>query len=283
VAGLLPATDFRVAFYDPAKDEASFPYCAGDCNAPYTGPSVAEIVRTRRPTLMMDGGDATSWLGAPMPGQGGTIGALILRSFPGSSCYGERDMEQLQALALQAAAAIERRQMLAQLEHSAFYDPLTDLPNRRLFLDRLQTALALARRDEGHVSLLCLDLDLFKEVNDTFGHAVGDLLLQEVAMRLRQCVRESDTVGRLGGDEFLVLLNGTGEPNDGLQVAELVRAALCLPFNLAGRQFSISPSIGVALYPDHGEDSRQLIRCADEAMYRAKQAGGNRAQLWTVA
>src|SRR5690606_11690669 len=177
------------------------------------------------------------------------------------------------------AAAIERKQLFARLEHAALYDRLTELPNYRLFQDRLQGALTLARREGSCLALLYLDLDQFKQVNDEYGHPVGDLLLQQVAARIKGCVRESDTVGRIGGDEFLVLLPGIQSPQDALVVAETIRAVLGDSFILEGWEVKVSPSIGIAHSPEHGGDLRRLIRCADEAMYSAKRQGGNRSQF----
>jgi len=131
------------------------------------------------------------------------------------------------------------------------------------------------------MSLLYLDLDGFKQINDSLGHAVGDQLLQEVAARLKRCVRASDTVGRMGGDEFVVLLGDMQLPGYGPLVAEKMRQALGERFELAGHLLSISTSIGIACFPDNGEDGPQLIRHADEAMYAAKKAGGNRFQMST--
>ncbi len=193
--------------------------------------------------------------------------------------YAQKDVELLQFVSTQAATAIERKQMEIWLQHIARHDPLTDLPNRELFYDRLQTALLGAKRNQTLLSLLNIDLDRFKQVNDTLGHPVGDLLLQEVARRLKQCVRESDTVGRVGGDEFLVLLHDLPLPEDAMIVAEKIRVALGQRYDLADQRVHISPSIGVALYPGHGDDYKQLIRYADEAMYDAKKNGGNRFQV----
>lgn len=295
ISTLLPATNFRVTFFDPVKEELSFPYCSDvrrseirNCHID-AEPRLARVIRQRHPLLLnrgeAEGGpreaDEKSWLGIPLIGETGVQGALSLSSYSDELCYSEKDMEALQIIGIQVMAAVERKRLLSQLEHSALYDSLTELPNRRLFHDRLQTALVRSRREGRRLSLLYLDIDLFKQVNDTFGHAMGDLLLQEVASRLKHCVRESDTVGRIGGDEFLLLLGGLKGENDTLTVAEKVRAALCRPFVLDGEQFTVSPSIGVAQYPEHGDDYRQLIRYADEAMYRAKQAGGNRTIVWS--
>ncbi|MTJ83658.1 MAG: GGDEF domain-containing protein [Telmatospirillum sp.] len=174
----------------------------------------------------------------------------------------------------------ERRETEDRIRHLAQHDPLTGLPNRALFSDRLQTALSRARRNAEHVALMFVDLDRFKPVNDTHGHGVGDLLLKEVADRMRGCVRDSDTVARIGGDEFVVLLPAVGSSADALQVAEKIRAALCHDFLLAGERLLISASIGVALFPENGVDAIELSKNADDAMYRAKQQGRNRIQVF---
>ena len=164
-------------------------------------------------------------------------------------------------------AAQER---IAQLAH---YDPLTELPNRRLFFDRLSQALALAHRTGSSCSLLFLDLDRFKDVNDRRGHVAGDTLLKVVAERLRNLVRESDTVARLAGDEFTVILCGIGGRDDCARVAEKIITSLGMPVDLAGHEECIGVSIGIALFPDDATDSEGLIRAADHAMYAAKAAG----------
>jgi len=172
----------------------------------------------------------------------------------------------------------ERKQMEERLQHMAGHDPLTDLPNRALTMDRLQSALA--RRDQTHLSVLFIDIDKFKHVNDSFGHPIGDQLLQKIAERLRNSVRESDTVGRLGGDEFLILLNSVGSAERAALVAEKIRAALDQAFTIGARHLHITPSIGIAHFPQHGSDEELLIQRADEAMYRAKSAGGNRYEFF---
>jgi diguanylate cyclase (GGDEF)-like protein len=166
------------------------------------------------------------------------------------------------------------------LEHLAQHDPLTGLPNRALFDDRLRQAVSQARRDKTHMALLFVDLDAFKDVNDTCGHHVGDLLLNAAAKRMQACVRHADTVGRMGGDEFVVLLTHVEEDQDAVLVAEKICKALSQPFDLDGRSLFIGSSIGVALYPEHGSDELTLSRSADAAMYRAKESGGNRVSLF---
>lgn len=169
---------------------------------------------------------------------------------------------------------IERKKAAEQVEHLAHFDLLTDLPNRALLADRLKQALAKARRDKYRLALMFIDLDRFKPVNDTFGHDVGDLLLKEVAHRLRGCLRESDTVARVGGDEFIVLLPQIEAEQYGVLVAEKILAALNEPFLIDGHVLDISASIGVAVYPEDGDQQEALMKSADSAMYRAKEQRG---------
>lgn len=176
----------------------------------------------------------------------------------------------------------ERRASQERITHMAEHDLLTDLPNRALVTDRLSQALATARRNRHRVALLYIDLDRFKPINDTHGHAVGDLLLQEAAGRMRACVRESDTVGRFGGDEFVVLLPVVESSEDALRVAEKIRAALGEPFLLAGLCLEVSSSIGVALYPEDGRDQEALLLSADRIMYEAKREGRDRVSMSTA-
>lgn len=174
----------------------------------------------------------------------------------------------------------ERKHAQAKLDHLAHYDVLTNLPNRSLFVERVQHGLTLAKRENQLLGLLFLDLDKFKPINDTWGHAVGDLVLQEVAQRMQSCVRESDTVSRIGGDEFVVLLLNLTSPTDALLVAEKIRVTLNQPMLLDGKTLSISSCIGVALYPEHGLSQVELSRHADAAMYQAKERGRDRVVLF---
>jgi diguanylate cyclase (GGDEF)-like protein/PAS domain S-box-containing protein len=173
----------------------------------------------------------------------------------------------------------ERKQNEERLRQMAQHDFLTGLPNRDLFSDRLQQALADCRRHGRRLGLMFLDLDKFKSINDTLGHAVGDLVLREAALRMQGCVRESDTVARIGGDEFVVLMRSIGTDESALLVAEKLRLALDQPFDFDGRSLSISASIGIALYPDHGGNEVELIKSADSAMYRAKNNGRDNVQM----
>jgi len=169
------------------------------------------------------------------------------------------------------------------LAHQANYDALTDLPNRILVLDRLRQAMMQADRDRRHVVLMFVDLDHFKKINDTLGHDLGDYLLQETASRLMKCLRKSDTVGRLGGDEFLIILPNLENPLQAEYVANKVLEVLGKPFDLCGEEAFISASIGIASYPDDGKDTNTLMRNADTAMYAAKQEGRNAFAFFTQA
>jgi len=168
-----------------------------------------------------------------------------------------------------------------RLHHLAYYDALTGLPNRLLFRDRLELTLAQARRAGEGVALMFVDLDRFKRVNDTLGHSRGDRILQAVAERITGAVRDSDTVARIGGDEFTVIVPGLGSPPAATKVARKILAALEAPFALERREFFISASIGIAMYPEDGKDLESLTRRADIAMYRAKELGRNNYQTYT--
>ena len=170
-----------------------------------------------------------------------------------------------------AGASTRLRRQATENEHLALHDPLTDLPNRSLFHDRAQQAILAARRDGTGVALMILDLDRFKEVNDTLGHHNGDLLLQEIGTRLRGGLRESDSVARLGGDEFGLLLPHVADDEEALLLGERVRAVLREPFTLERVTLDLEASVGVALFPEHGEDVDTLLQRADVAMYLAKE------------
>ena len=173
----------------------------------------------------------------------------------------------------------ERKEMEAQLLYAAGHDDLTDLPNRTLLLDRLQASLTLAEREQAGLSVLFIDIDGFKDINDGYGHAVGDLLLQQIAKRLGSCVRKSDTVGRLGGDEFLIILNKVSNTESATLVAEKIRAMLAEAFVIEGSSLLVSASIGVARYPENGKEPLDLVQSADHAMYQAKNYGGDKVVL----
>jgi diguanylate cyclase (GGDEF)-like protein len=169
----------------------------------------------------------------------------------------------------QAEAAL--RSQAALNEHQALHDALTGLANRTLFRNRIEQMVKTRRRTDGRAAVLVLDLDGFKEINDSLGHAAGDDLLVELGQRLKSAVRSSDTVARLGGDEFGMLLPQTSVPDDVLRMVERIQAAIEAPITLQGLSLSLEASIGIALYPDDGDDVETLLRCADAAMYDAKE------------
>ena len=185
------------------------------------------------------------------------------------------DFEGRPAIVGVALDVTEQNRDRRQLKYLAFYDPLTDLPNRSLFYDRLGQALARGNRDREPFALLMLDLDGFKVVNDVHGHETGDALLQAVGRRFQRCVRESDTVARMGGDEFVVLLNGVRDAEAAFVVARKILAALGEPFLLGGRECRVGASIGICLSPEDGDDMETLLGRADAAMYESKANGKN--------
>jgi diguanylate cyclase (GGDEF)-like protein/PAS domain S-box-containing protein len=168
-----------------------------------------------------------------------------------------------------------------RVQYLAYYDALTELPNRTLLHDRLSKAMASARRQKDKVALLFLDLDRFKNINDSLGHALGDLLLQKVAERLKRWAREQDTVARLGGDEFLLVLTRIRDVADAAVAAERLMAVMTHEFIVDGNPLSISCSLGVSIFPEHGESAESLIKNADAAMYSAKEKGRNNFRFFT--
>ncbi|SFN83363.1 PAS domain S-box-containing protein/diguanylate cyclase (GGDEF) domain-containing protein [Nitrosospira briensis] len=295
IGQLLSATNFFVAIHDESNDKLSFPYYKGDHDEAseqqqtFVSTLCAEVIRSRQPLLLrpeslaglpeqlrsVHAGNGACWLAVPLNSHNGTIGALALKSNPTGARYTEKDKELLQFVSTQVATAIERKQLHARLEHMAQYDGLTGLPNRGLLHDRLKMSLARTRREQGQMSLLYLDLNNFKQVNDSLGHAAGDALLQEVANRLKQCVRDLDTVARMGGDEFVVLLENIQLPEHASNVAKKIRSVISQPMKIEDCSLCILPSIGIALYPDHGDEAQQLLRHADQAMYFEKKNSEN--------
>ncbi|MGM0553731.1 MAG: diguanylate cyclase domain-containing protein [Pseudomonadota bacterium] len=287
---LLPADLLFAAQYNVADHMLSFPYFSGDVpQKPEpqplgSGSRLAKVIHSGQ-ALLLSGSDSgggpaaelagiedyRDWLVVPLLSPQGAIGALVMARRAGSVGYTERDKDLLQFVSVQVATAIERKHAEQRLRHTASHDPLTDLPNRMLFQDRFEMALKRAQRDREKVALIYLDLNEFKQVNDSFGHQFGDLFLCEIAQRLSGCVRESDTVGRMGGDEFAVLVTNALGPESGEAVMEKIRAEIERPVVLGGRTLRPSASIGAAFYPDQGTTTHELIRHADEGMYHAKR------------
>jgi diguanylate cyclase (GGDEF)-like protein len=208
----------------------------------------------------------------PIVWRGTVCGALVL-GLPSTSGLGEEDRKQVGDFTDRVAVAISSAWRDEQLYVQAHFDPLTGLPNRSLLKDRLTQEIVRCQREAASFALLFIDLDHFKDVNDTLGHVSGDAALREAARRIARCLRESDTVSRLGGDEFNVILTQVQNPQDPGRIAEHIIKALSEPFLIEGQSSFLSASIGIALYPQDGKSADELIKNADTAMYRAKSGG----------
>ncbi|HEU0307599.1 MAG TPA: EAL domain-containing protein [Lysobacter sp.] len=260
-------------------------------------------------------GPTLVWLGAPLLGVEGAIGVVAVQSYEAGDAYDERDAELLTFVSYQIASSLQRRhssellqqanadleqrveertlelreqitvreQVEAQLQHQVMHDALTRLPNRVYLRDRIERALARVRRDGHGFGLLYIDVDRFKVVNDSLGHGAGDEMLREVARRLSFCVREPDTVARLAGDEFVLLLEHVQQPETASKVAQRVLQALAAPMQVAGRELRVTASIGIALADGRCESADRVLHDADTALYRAKSLGRNRFVLFDDA
>ncbi len=250
----------------------------------------AELLDPRRPVLVtgMDSADRLSSLrealdlpylvSAPVLLHNEVVALLItgrlVEELPFLPRLNGSDVNTVQTVSAYLAAMLTGYR-LRQAESLANYDPLTQLPNLRLTKERLHHILALAKRGGFPAGIMYIDLDGFKEINDTYGHSTGDVVLQIVAERLTHSVRESDLVGRIGGDEFIVVLSQINHVEDASIVAKKIIRKLTHPIDAHGTQCSVSASIGIAIYPDHGEDASVLLNAADAAMYLVKNRGKN--------
>ncbi len=219
---------------------------------------------------------------APVVQAGGQALGLIVVFFHEVRTATPQEHSRLQVATGMAAIAIEHRRLTDRLSYQAQHDALTGLPNRFLLEDRLQQAVAYAKRHESGVAVLLLDLDGFKYVNDTLGHQAGDLVLVEVARRLRAVIRQADTLARVGGDEFCIVITGMRKPYDALRVAQNCLDSLRKPILVAERDYTVSASIGISYYPEHGNEAEVLQQHADTAMYHAKFSGKNGLQVFTL-
>ncbi len=287
IAELLPTEIFSVARYDESNNQLSFPYVSNvydTCPEPSPlsdAAQIAEVIRSGKALMVIadrsgtantkTGDDRVSWLGVPLLAETGVIGALVVESGSLGVRFTAEDKELLRFVSDQVVSAIERKESEARLQHMARHDPLTDLPNRTLVQDRFEMGVKQLRRQNGYLGLLYLDLNDFKRVNDTYGHHVGDLLLRELARRVIHCVRESDTVGRVGGDEFVVILTNMHRPNCIDRSVEKIREMVAEPFEIGELTLSISASIGSATFPDDGNTWEELFRHADAGMYAEKR------------
>ena len=203
----------------------------------------------------------------------------------GTRAWQPEEIDFASGIATMIALAIEasqRRGAEDKLMRLAHYDSLTGLPNRNLLADRLRQALAFASRHRSRVALMFLDLDRFKNINDSLGHHVGDQILKEVAARLTRTLRAGDTVARLGGDEFVVVLQEVRDPADAATVAQNLLRELAPPYLVEGRELHLSASAGITLYPDDGRDADVLMKNADVAMYHVKDSGRNGFQFFAA-
>jgi len=277
----LPADNFSVALRDKNSGLISFPYSHEqvivsfeDDGRETANQLLAQVLNANEAQLynaIHERQALQSWLGVPLKSHTGVLGALVLKSFTAKHQYSKKNTDLLQFVSTQIAAAVERKQMMARLEHLALYDQLTRLPNRTLFYDRIHSAMARAKRNQGIFSLLYLDMDKFKAVNDNYGHNIGDLLLEQASRRLEHCVRECDTIARFGGDEFVILLENIDHSKQSAVVADKIYFSLSQPFILAEHCVTILPSIGIAHFPQHGDNEKDLLRHADAEMYRHKK------------
>lgn len=233
----------------------------------------------------------------PILRQAALVGMLYLENNLVTHAFAPERVAVLELLASQAAISLENAQLYADLlqenrerkqaeeriQHMASHDALTGLPNRVLLQDRVNQAIAYAHRNRRQVAILFIDLDYFKHINDSLGHQIGDVVLQETAARLQKCLREGDSVARLGGDEFVLCLPLLASSSDAERVARKALATLAQPFVVEGHELHVSGSIGISLYPDDGADVATLMRTADTAMYHAKETGRGNFKFFTAA
>ncbi|NQZ81117.1 MAG: diguanylate cyclase [Colwellia sp.] len=225
--------------------------------------------------LYVRGSLPKAWLGVPF-GDGSFRGIVVVQSYFGGYIFTEKDKQLLIFVAKHIYDALERMKVRTELQFRALHDPLTKLPNRLLFTDRVQYAIAYTRRNKKYsLALFFLDLDRFKEINDNYGHHIGDLLLIRVSKVISSCLRESDTLCRIGGDEFAVLLGDISFQREVEAIAEHVASAVQKTIDIGELQFDISMSIGVTSFSSGKENAENLLIQADRAMYKAKDQGRN--------
>ena len=260
---------------------------------------------TGRPVWIADVANDPDFQRAPAALKAGLHGAFAFPVSIGADIVGvlefyirnvrqpdSRLLSTLESLGLQIGQFIARKAAQGQLQRLAHFDFLTGLPNRNLFNQILTHAFAKARRSAVPLGILFIDLDGFKQVNDTYGHDAGDHLLVTFTQRLRQCLRSSDTIvrhagagtaARLGGDEFVVLVDGITDPSELAAVAKRILAVAAEPFDLAGPRGQVTASIGISVYPNDGSEIDDLVKAADNAMYEAKQSGKNAYRYFSAA
>jgi diguanylate cyclase (GGDEF)-like protein len=216
----------------------------------------------------------TCWTIAVKAADGNTVGLLLVLC-PETRRPDQAELQTLSMASNLATICIEHHQMTCQLSHLVRHDRLTGLPNRLMLEDRMHQALALARRSGNKVSVMVLDIDKFKSINDTMGHQAGDHLLQQFAQRLSGVLRETDTMARIGGDEFVIVLPELTAKEAAAVVARKLIDSLAQPFAYGDRCIRATTSIGIALFPNDGDDAVTIQKRADEALYRVKEQGRN--------
>lgn len=305
---IIDTTNFYIALFDEEKNKLYFPYYTDETGerdedflvSKYsnsdsifnyifkTGESL--LLNYNKYKRMIDRGDFNPcdvitnkqvWLGVPLKIENKIIGSMILQSHIDPNLYSKKDIKLMEFVSQQIATAIKRKQIEEKLKFLSLYDSLTKLPNRVLFYDRMRQEIAYSKREKKKFALMFLDLDDFKKINDKFGHDIGDRLLQGVAKRFSKLLRKTDTICRLGGDEFIILLPRLVQPRENtVDVVRKIFNSLGDPFLIGENQIYVSTSIGIALYPDDGENEEVLIKSADKAMYLAKKEGPNNYH-WT--
>ncbi len=300
VGELMQARNFYIALVDEEAGEIRFPYFVDEVDSPPAPLPLGQgltghIIETGEPLLLSEeeivemtsrgiieayGATVVDWLGVPLKAGGRTLGVLAVQSYTERVRYGQAEKDLLTFVSQHIAVAIDKkraaeesRRAEKEIERLAFQDPLTGLANRYRLDDHLAIAIANARRERHPLAVLFIDLDHLKHVNDSLGHKIGDLLLQEIADRIRTQVRGADTVARLGGDEFILLL-GKIDSREGAEfVARKLQKSFGEPFLVAGNELFVTFSMGISIFPQDGEDGDTLIRNADAAMYSVKQSG----------
>ena len=306
VGELLHASSFFLAVYNDEKNQIEFPYFVDESESDLHSENVppdtamngmaAWVIFNNEPLLLTRaqcdlmtkqgsfvciGEVAESWLGVPINAGENLKAALVVQSYNSAITYDEKDRELLIYVSRHIGNLFRRKIAEKKLQHQALHDPLTGLSNRTLFLDRVTHALQkLSRKQTASCAILYLDIDLFKGINDRFGHAVGDALLIEFSNILRQLTRETDTIARLGGDEFVIFLEEMNGESAPLLLAERIIRTLESPINVQTQQIIVSSSIGIALIADNTESASEGIRRADTAMYQAKAAGRGHYQVY---
>ncbi|HBW17305.1 MAG TPA: histidine kinase [Desulfovibrio sp.] len=294
------AENFFIALVDEKQDRLEFPYHTDEkdpslprlesISSLASPPPTLEVIRTGRQLLLSYedllgrayiGTIASVWLGTPLRVRGKVIGAMVLQHYSDPDAFSDSDARLMTSLADQIAVAIERKQNEEQLTYLALHDSLTGLPNRTLLLERIEQARLRSLRGKGRsFAVMMIDLDRFKIINDSHGHAVGDRLLQMVSAAVRPVLRPADTVARLGGDEFAILLEDVATPREVVHVARRVIKAVERPARVANKLLRTSASVGIVLRTDGYGSADELLRDADIAMYQAKEQGRGRFRVF---